>query len=92
MSGNIKTTLPGIHSNYRVHRLLYFESFKYVGNAIARKKTIRGWLRDKEVALIRSANPTGEDLSQGWFDVIFLKVDENTSEKQVLRFAQDDKL
>jgi putative endonuclease len=26
----------GFTSKYRVHRLVYFESFKYVGNAIAR--------------------------------------------------------
>jgi len=49
-------------SKYRVHRLVYFESFKYVGNAIAREK------REKKAALIRSANPTWEDLSESWFD------------------------
>jgi putative endonuclease len=59
---------PGFTSKYRVHRLVYFESFKYVGNAIAREKHIKGWLREKKVALIRSTNPTWEDLSQRWFD------------------------
>jgi len=51
-----------------VHRLVYFESFKYVGNAIAREKRIKGWLREKKVALIHSANPTWEDLSDARFD------------------------
>jgi putative endonuclease len=83
---------PGFASKYRIHRLVYFESFKYVGNAIAREKRIKGWLREKKVALIRSANPTWEDLSEDWFDVIRLKADANTSEKQVLRCAQDDKI
>ena len=46
---------PGFTSKYRVHRLVYFESFKYVGNAIAREKRIKGWLREKKVAMIRSA-------------------------------------
>jgi putative endonuclease len=59
---------PGFTSKYGVHRLVYFESFKYVGNAIAREKHIKGWLRQKKVALIRSTNPTWEDLSQQWFD------------------------
>jgi len=59
---------PGFTSQYRVHRLVYFESFKYVANAIAREKRIKGWLREKKVALIRSANPTWEDLSEQWFD------------------------
>ncbi len=67
--------------DYRVHRLVYYETFKYVNNAIAREKTIKGWLRSKKVALIRSTNPTWEDLSESWFDG-----------KQVFRFAQDDKI
>jgi methylglutaconyl-CoA hydratase len=71
----------GFTREYRVHRLVYYETFKYVNNAIAREKTIKGWLRGKKVALIRSTNPTWEDLSAAWFDG-----------KQVLRFAKDDKL
>jgi len=59
---------PGFTSKYRVHRLVYFESFKYVGNAIAREKRIKGLLHETKVALIRSANPTWEDLSEQWFD------------------------
>ena len=60
---------PGFTSKYRVHRLVYFESFKYVGNAIAREKRIKGWwLREKKVALIRFANPPWEDLSEQWSD------------------------
>jgi putative endonuclease len=60
--------LPGFTSKYRTHRLVYFECFKYVGNAIAREKRIKGWLREKKVALIRSHNPTWKDLSEEWFD------------------------
>ena len=85
---------PGFTSKYRIHRLVYFESFKYVGNAIAREKRIKGWLREKKVALIRSANPTWEDLSEQWFDgkeVKHITFDANPAEKQVLRCAQDDK-
>ena len=33
---------PGFTSKYRIHRLVYFESFQYVGNAIAREKRIKG--------------------------------------------------
>ena len=84
---------PGFTSKYRVHRLVYFEEFKYVGNAIARGKCIKGWLREKKVALIRSADPTWEDLSELWFDGKHVKrilFDVNNAEKQVLRYAQDD--
>jgi putative endonuclease len=31
----------GFTSRYRVHRLVYFETFKYIGNAIARENTSR---------------------------------------------------
>jgi putative endonuclease len=84
---------PGFTSKYRVHRLVYFESFKYVGNAIAREKHLKGWLREKKVALIRSSNPTWEDLSESWFDgKNVLHIQLSASEKQVLRSAQNDKL
>lgn len=47
-----------------------------------------------KVALIRSTNPTWEDLSESWFDektVMHTKLDAKMTEKQVLRSAQDDK-
>jgi putative endonuclease len=34
--------LPGFTRKYRIHRLVYYETFKYVGNAIAREKHIKG--------------------------------------------------
>ncbi len=71
----------GFTSDYKVHRLVYYETFKYVNNAIAREKSIKGWLRRKKIALIEAENPTWEDLSASWFNG-----------KQVLRFAQDDKV
>jgi len=71
---------PGFTSDYKVHRLVYYETFRYVNNAIAREKSIKGWLRRKKIALIEAENPTWEDLSETRFDG-----------KQVLRFAQDDK-
>ena len=86
--------IPGFTSDYRVHRLVYFESFQYVGNAIAREKTIKGWLRRKKIALIESQNPTWEDLSEDWYGAIkplTPTILGGTDNKQVLRFAQDDK-
>ena len=71
-------------SKYRVHRLVYFETFKYVGNAITREKRLKGWLRERKVELIRSINPTWEDLSLQWFDgdnVIRIKFDSRNCEK-----------
>jgi hypothetical protein len=41
-----------------VNRLVYFESFQYVNNAIARETQIKGWRREEKVALIEAENPT----------------------------------
>jgi putative endonuclease len=51
-------------SRYAVDRLIYYESFQYVGNAIAREKEIKGWRRAKKIALIQSTNPHWRDLSR----------------------------
>jgi putative endonuclease len=39
------------------------------GNAIAREKQLKGWIRAKKIALIEKANPAWSDLSEGWYVV-----------------------
>ena len=51
---------------YRIDRLVYYEQTQYVDNAINREKELKNWNRAKKVALIKSVNPTWEDLSQSW--------------------------
>jgi putative endonuclease len=51
---------------YRVHRLVYYEVFESVGKAIARETEMKKWRREKKVELIHEANPTWEDLAEGW--------------------------
>lgn len=53
-------------SKYKLDRLVYFERFRYVNNAIAREKQIKGLLRLKKMQLIVAANPTWKDLSEEW--------------------------
>jgi len=55
-------------SNYKLDRLVYFERFQDVHNAIEREKTIKGLLRIKKIALIVSVNPAWRDLSLEWFE------------------------
>jgi len=52
---------------YNCNRLVWFERFEYVNNAIGREKQLKGWLRSRKVALIEQSNPTWEDLSADWF-------------------------
>jgi putative endonuclease len=52
---------------YAVDRLMYFEEFRDVSNAIARETELKGWLRARKIALIEKDNPTWDDLGADWF-------------------------
>ena len=51
--GNPKT----FAGRYYCYNLIYHEEFKYVNDAIAREKEIKGWSRQKKINLIRTMNP-----------------------------------
>jgi putative endonuclease len=53
-------------SHYNIDRLVYYEHFQYVHNAIAREKDLKDWTRAKKIALIESVYPIWEDLSLRW--------------------------
>jgi putative endonuclease len=55
-------------ARYAVSRLVYFEQFREVNNAIAREKQIKGGSRHKKIALIEKDNPEWTDLAAGWFN------------------------
>ena len=53
----------GFTKKYKIDRLVYWEDYEYVRDAMAREKEIKGWLRIKKIQLIVSMNPTWKDLS-----------------------------
>ena len=55
--------VPGFTARYRVTELAYFEAFGDIRIAIAREKQIKGWLRERKIALIESFNPRWRDLA-----------------------------
>jgi putative endonuclease len=57
--------VPGFTQRYNVDRLVYFETTANVQAALAREKEIKGWRREKKVALIEAENPQGRDLAEG---------------------------
>jgi len=59
--------VEGFSSRYNVTRLVYYECFEGVRNAIHREEEIKGWIREKKIALIEGVNPKWKDLSAGWF-------------------------
>jgi putative endonuclease len=58
--------INGFTADYKCTRLVWFERFKDVNNAIAREKQIKRWRREKKIALIQQANPTWADLYESW--------------------------
>jgi putative endonuclease len=49
-------------ARYRIHRLVYAEETADVRAAIRREKQIKGWTRDRKLALVDAANPEWRDL------------------------------
>ncbi len=58
----------GFTARYNCDRLVWFERYADVLEAIDREKELKGWRREKKIALIEAANPAWVDLSCGWYD------------------------
>jgi len=58
--------IEGFSSKYHCDRLVYYESFDDVHQAIRREKQLKGWTRAKKTALIESKNPRWQDLAEKW--------------------------
>ena len=54
--------VEGFTKKYNVYKLVYYEKFDDIENAIAREKQIKGWKRSKKDELIKSMNPNWNDL------------------------------
>ncbi|HME25832.1 MAG TPA: hypothetical protein VKI44_31615 [Acetobacteraceae bacterium] len=55
--------LNGFTSRYNVGKLVYFEEFREVNDAIAREKQIKACSRRRKVMVIDNVNPDWRDLS-----------------------------
>ena len=54
--------VPGFTTRYAVHRLVYFEQFSDIENAILREKRLKKWNRSWKIRLIEERNPNWDDL------------------------------
>ena len=43
-------------AQYNIDRIVYYETYMDINQAIAREKQIKGWRRSKKIALIESVN------------------------------------
>ena len=56
----------GFTSKYKAHKLVYYEIFDDLANAILREKRIKAGSRKKKLELILKVNPDFKDLSITW--------------------------
>ena len=55
-------THEGFTKKYNVHRLVYYEEFSDIIDAIQREKRLKKWNRAWKIRLIQGVNPSWEDL------------------------------
>jgi len=57
-----------VDKRYRINKLVYYEEFDYIEDAINREKQIKAGSRKKKIELIKSINPYWKDLSAEWYN------------------------
>lgn len=60
-------SFEGFSKQYRCHRLIWYESYDRVENAIDGEKQLKRWNRAKKDWLIAQRNPPWEDLAVEWY-------------------------
>ncbi|WP_026777770.1 GIY-YIG nuclease family protein [Polaribacter sp. Hel_I_88] len=57
-----KTNKKSFTAIYNLNKLVYFEAFQMIGDAIAKEKQLKAGNRAKKIALIESMNPNWDNL------------------------------
>jgi putative endonuclease len=58
--------MEGFARQYECNRLVYFEVYDDVYAAKRRERQLKGWRREKKIALIEKMNPRWADLAEHW--------------------------
>ena len=58
--------IEGFTKKYGLDKLIYFEQFQYVNDAIKREKQLKNWNRQWKIDLIEKDNKEWDDLSFDW--------------------------
>jgi putative endonuclease len=59
--------VDGFSSKYKLKKLIYFEVFNNIQEAIKREKQLKKWNRSWKIELIKKLNPTFKDL---YYDIL----------------------
>ncbi len=62
----------GFAKRYGLKRLVYFEEFRDVRNALSRETQPKGWLRGRKIEPIEEDHPRWKDLAADWYDGVAL--------------------
>ena len=79
-------------SKYHVNRLIFYEHFREVRDALAREKQLKGCTRAKKETLIRTLNPTYADLAANWHPAACRRPEGPSTLARGLASAQDDRV
>jgi len=60
--------VKGFTNKYNVDKLVYFEHYSNINQAIKREKQLKKWKREWKIKLIIEDNADWNDLSKDWFD------------------------
>ena len=63
--------VDGFTKKYHIHKLVYYENYENVKDAILREKKLKGLLRVKKNELVATVNPDWVDLSDKLFPHLF---------------------
>ena len=55
--------IDGFTKQYNINKLVYFEEFTNINDALNGEKKLKGWLRKRKDELITQFNPDWKDLS-----------------------------
>jgi putative endonuclease len=55
--------MPGFTQKYKIAKLVYYEEFAGIRDAIRREKQLKGWRRERKIALIEMMNRDWRDLA-----------------------------
>lgn len=59
---------PGFTSKYNVDKLVCFEAFGFIKDAIRREKQLKKWNRQWKINLIEEENKDWKDLAEDWYE------------------------
>ena len=58
--------IKGFSEKYNLDKLVYFEKYQHINDAIKREKNLKKWKRDWKIKLIIEENYNWNDISKEW--------------------------